>query len=262
MERIRYWYNGYRFSPERDIKVYNPISLMYCLSEGYFDNWWFKTATPTFLVNLLKERSYLIPDLEHLFVSKDFLIAYDLEELRVEALLFQTGYLTIKEYDGREFMRLMYPNQEVKRSFSGILLERLYKASPGVRKLADELGKALYREEWEGVKGKLNQILDFLYEKADERFFHTVFYLAFCLLGYDAEAETLSAGGRGDMAVKMGGKVFVMEFKAGESAEEALEQIEAKGYARRFEGRGLKIIKLGISFDTKKREVKEVRAGL
>jgi hypothetical protein len=243
MERIRYWYNGYRFSPERDIKVYNPISLMYCLSEGYFDNWWFRIATPTFLVNLLKERSYLIPDLEHLFVSKDFLIAYELEELRVEALLFQRGYLTIKEYDGREFMRLRYPNQEVKRSFSGILLERLYKASPGVRKLADELGKALYREEWEGVKGKLNQILDFLYEKADERFFHTVFYLAFCLLGYDAEAETLSAGGRGDMAVKMGGKVFVMEFKAGKSAEEALEQIEAKGYARRFEGKGLKIIK-------------------
>jgi len=263
MERIRYWYNGYRFSPEVDVRVYNPISFMYCISRKYFDNWWFKTATPSFLVNLLKDRSYLIADLEHLVVSKDFLNAFDLEELRVEALLFQTGYLTIKEYDGEEFMRLGYPNKEVKRSFSGSLLERLYKASPTVRKLADDLGKVLYREDWEGVKDVLDQILSQipypLYEKADERFFHTVFYLSLCLIGYDAEAETLSSGGRGDMVVKMRDKVFIMEFKARGSADEALKQIEEKGYARRFEGQGLKVIKVGIVFDAKAREVKEIR---
>jgi len=174
--------------------------------------------------------------------------------------------LTIKEYDGREFMRLGYPNQEVKKSFSGILIESLYRASPGVRKLADDLGRALYREDWEEVKEKLNQILAQipypLYGKADERFFHTVFYLVLCLLGYDARAETLSPGGRGDMAVSMGKKVFVMEFKAGARAEEALKQIEEKGYTRRFEGKGLKIIKLGISFDIEKREVREIKASL
>ncbi len=263
MERIRYWYNGYRFSPERDVKVYNPVSIMYCLSRGYFDNWWFKTATPTFLVNLLKERSYLIPDMEQLEVSKDFLTAFDLENICIEALLFQSGYLTIKDYDGREFIKLGYPNQEVKRSFSGILIERLYKAPPTIRKLADEFGQVLYREDWEGVKEKLNQILAQipypLYAKADERFFHTIFYLTLCLLGYDARAETLSPGGRGDMAVTMGGKVFVMEFKAGASAEEALRQIEEKGYARKFEGKGLKVIKVGISFDMEKREIKEIK---
>jgi hypothetical protein len=146
------------------------------------------------------------------------------------------------------------------------LIERLYDAPPTVRKLADELGQALYREDWEGVKEKLNQILAQipypLYKKADERFFHTVFYLTLSLLGYDARAETLSPGGRGDMAVTMGGKVFIMEFKAGARAEEALKQIEERGYARKFEGRGLKIIKLGISFDVEKREVREVKAGL
>ncbi len=263
LKKIRYWYNGYRFSPEREIHVYNPISLMYCLSEGYFDNWWFKTATPTFLVNLLKERSYLIPDLEHLVVSKDFLNAFSVENLRIEALLFQSGYLTIKDYDGEQFIRLGFPNWEVKRSFSGSLLEGIYEASPIVRKLADELGKALYTEDWEEVRGLLNQILAQipypLYQKADERFFHTVFYLVLCLIGYDAEAETLSPGGRGDMVVKMGGTVFVMEFKAGGSAEEALKQIEEKGYARKFEGRGLKILKLGIIFAPEKREVVEIK---
>ncbi len=152
----------------------------------------------------------------------------------------------------------------LKRSFSGSLLERLYRASPTVRKLADDLGKALYREDWEGVKEVLNQILAQipypLYEKADERFFHTVFYLTLCLIGYDAEAETLSPGGRGDMAVKMGSKAFILEFKARGSAAEALQQIEERGYARRFEGQGLEVIKVGVMFDPEAREVCEVAA--
>jgi len=264
LSRIRYWYNGYRFSPERDVRVYNPVSLMYCLSRGYFDNWWFKTATPTFLVNLLKERSYLIPDLEHLKVSKNFLNAFDLERIRIEALLFQTGYLTIKDYDG-ELMRLGYPNWEVKASFSEILLQYLYDSPPNIRDYARQLGRALYREDREGAKEIMNQILAQipypLYEKADERIFHTIFYLALCLLGYDAEAETLSPGGRGDMALKMGGKVFIMEFKARGSAEEALRQIEERGYTRRFEGQGLKIVKLGIVFDPETRTVVEWLSG-
>ncbi len=263
LDRIRYWYNGYRFSPERDIRVYNPISLMYCLSRRYFDNWWFKTATPTFLVNLLKERPYLIPDLEHLKVSKNFLDAFALERIRIEALLFQTGYLTIKDFDG-ELMRLGYPNWEVKASFSEILLQYLYDTPPNMRDYARQLGQALYREDWKRVEELLNQILAQipypLYEKADERFFHTVFYLTLCLLGYDAEAGTLSPGGRGDMAVKMRGKVFILEFKARGSAEEALKQIEERGYARRFEGQRLAIVKVGIVFDPESREVREVAA--
>ncbi len=99
-----------------------------------------------------------------------------------------------------------------------------------------------------------------LYGQADERFFHTVFYLVLCLLGYDAEAETLSPGGRGDMVVKIKGKVFILEFKAQGSAEEALRQIEEKGYARRFEGEGKKIIKVGVIFDPEERRIKEISA--
>ncbi|WP_456324179.1 AAA family ATPase [Desulfonauticus submarinus] len=262
LKKIRYWYNGYRFSPHNETRVYNPISVMYSLSKGYFDNWWFKTATPSFLVNLLKERSYLIPELEHLEVAKDFLSAFDLEDIRIEPLLFQTGYLTIKEFDGQEFIKLGYPNQEVKRSLSAILLEKLYRTSPGTRKIADDLGKALYREDREEIKEKLNQILSQipypLYEKADEKFFHTVFYLSLCLLGYDAEAEPLSPGGRGDMAVQMKGKAFILEFKARGSVEDAFKQIEEKGYARRFEGKALKIVRVAVVFDVEKRCVKDV----
>ncbi len=267
MKEIRYWYNGYRFSPDRDIQVYNPISLMMALSEKRFDNFWFETGTPSFLVNLLKTRDYIIPDLEHLWVERGILKAFDLDYLPVEVILFQAGYLTIKGVE-EELIRLGYPNWEVKRGFAGYLLRNLYQAALGVSGLAKALGKALYRENWEEVKERLNQILAQIpyplyggktQEKAGERFFHTVFYLSLCLIGYDAEAETLSPGGRGDMAVKIKDKVFVMEFKAGAGADAALRQIEEKGYARRYEGKGLKIFKLGISFDPEKREVREIK---
>ncbi len=265
MEKIRYWYNGYRFSPYRDIKVYNPISVMLTLSERYFSNWWFETGTPSFLVNLIKDRDYFIPELEGLEVTVDFITAFEIEDILIEAMLFQTGYLTIKEFDGEEFIKLGYPNIEVKKSFSGILFDKVYRAKPGVRKLANELGNALYKEDFIRVKNILNDILSQipypLYTKTDERFFHTVFYLSLNLLGYDARAEVLSTRGRCDMVVTMGRKAFVIEFKAGASAEEALKQIEDRGYPRQYEAEGYRVIKLGISFDVEKREVVGVAVG-
>ncbi len=262
IERIRYWYNGYRFSPWRDVRVYNPVSIMKLLNEGYFSNWWFETGTPSFLVNLIKEKNYYIPELEELEVTVDFISAFRIERIRLEALLFQTGYLTIKDFDGREFIKLGYPNIEVKRSFSNVLLEEVYEAEPGVKKLAEELGRAIYRKDWEGVKDILNDILAQipypLYAKADERFFHTVFYLCLNLLGYDARSEVLSSRGRCDVALTMQGRAFIIEFKAGVSAEEAIKQIEERGYAKEYEVRGFEVVKVGVSFDIKERVVKEV----
>ncbi|WP_456325111.1 AAA family ATPase [Desulfonauticus submarinus] len=262
MERIRYWYNGYRFSPWRDVRVYNPVSVMNTLKEGYFSNWWFETGTPSFLVNLLKEKNYYIPQLEELEVTEEFVSAFEIEDIPIEALLFQAGYLSIKEVEGR-FIKLGYPNIEVKTSFSEVLLSKVYKAGPRTKKLAEELGKALIREDWGEVKEIFNQILAQipypLYGKADEKFFHTVFYLCLNLLGYDARAEVLSSRGRCDVALTYKGKAFVMEFKAGEAAESALKQIEEKGYAKKFISCGYKkVIKLGISFDIEKREVVEI----
>ncbi len=262
MEMIRYWYNGYRFSPWKDVRVYNPVSIMRAFTEGYFSNWWFETGTPSFLVNLLKTGNYYIPRFEELEVTTSFISAYELEDIPIEALLFQTGYLTIKEFDGREFIRLGYPNIEVKKSFSEILLRKIYRAGPGTRKLADELGKALLREDWQEVKEIFNEILAEipypLYTKADEKFFHTVFYLCLNLLGYDARSEVLSSRGRCDVAVTYRGKAFVIEFKAGVSAEEAIKQIEERGYAKRYQAKGYKVVKVGVSFDVGERLVKEV----
>ncbi len=263
LSEIRLWYNGYRFSPRRDLRVYNPISVMYCLSWRSFENFWFRTGTPTFLVNWLKEKPWRIPELERFPVGAEFLEAFDLENLRVEAVLYQAGYLTIGEVRDEEWI-LTYPNREVRRSFQGILLQGLCDWETRPRVLADELGRAIRRTDWEAVREILNDILSYiphtLYSRADERFFHTVFYLALALSGYRAESEVLSSRGRLDMAVRYEGegRVFVFEFKAGVSAEEALKQIEARGYADRFRAEGLSVISVGVSFDPAERRVLEI----
>jgi len=266
LSEIRYWYNGYRFSPDRDIRVYNPISLMYCLSWRSFKNFWFKTGTPTFLVNWLKEKPWRIPELERFRVPPEFLEAFDLENLRVEAVLYQAGYLTIGEAREEEWV-LTYPNREVKRSFQSVLLQGFSGGETTPRILADELGEALRRLDLEAAREILDEILSYiphtLYDRADERFFHTVFYLALALSGYRAESEVLSHRGRLDMAVRYEGekRVFVFEFKAGESAEEALRQIEEKGYAARYQAQGLEVIRVGVSFDPRTRRITQIRKG-
>jgi hypothetical protein len=118
---LREWYNGHRFTP-KDLLVYNPFSILNVFSEYRFKSFWFETATPSFLVNLIKERDYPIPTIENLEVDEGAFSTYDLENLRLEALLFQTGYVTIHGFDGFLY-NLGYPNQEVKTSFLSYLYE-------------------------------------------------------------------------------------------------------------------------------------------
>ncbi len=264
MEEIRFWYNGYRFSPDRDVRVYNPISVMYALTTKKFDNYWFQTATPTFLVNLLKERFWEVPDLEHLEVEMEIFKAYELENLPVEAILYQAGYLTIKEVEEvLGTVVLSYPNQEVKKSFCKILFWQGFSPPISTKALSTRLVKALYKEDFSEAKELLNEILAeipcTLFARADERLFHVIFYLILNILGYHTEAELLTSRGRLDMVLKFPDKIFIFEFKAGRSAEEALSQIREKGYHEKFLKERKPIFLVGVSFDVKERKVKDVQ---
>ncbi len=119
IEKLKLYYNGYRFS-QRDIRVYNPFSVLSSLRQKDFRNYWFETGTPTFLVNLLNESKLYLPTIENLQATEAVFSTYELENLRPEALLFQTGYLTIKDISDRLYT-FDYPNQEVKTSFPEIL---------------------------------------------------------------------------------------------------------------------------------------------
>ncbi|MBL0732621.1 MAG: ATP-binding protein [Desulfosarcina sp.] len=260
LEKIAFWYNGYRFSPKTTAKVFNPISLMYCLNRMDFDNYWFSTATPSFLVNLLKKKDYPIMDMENLESDLDILETFDIENIQIETLLFQTGYLTIKDIN-EDFVYLAYPNEEVKKSFTKILMRDLTKNNTTIT-LAKKLGRAFENKNFARVETCLNEIFNLipytLYQKADEKYFHTIIYLALSLSGYYATTEVLTSKGRLDMALFYPDVIYILEFKCNRSAREGLEQIKTKEYAAKYKKEGKKIILCSINFDRNEKKVKKI----
>ncbi len=260
MKKLKFYYDGYRFSESNNVRVFNPVSIMYCLQEKKFKNYWFVTGTPSFLINLIKEKKYYIPDLENVKTRATFLETFDIENLNVVSLLFQAGYLTIKDYSNDRFY-LSYPNEEVKKSFAEVLMQSLVQKESPVN-LADELGIAFQQEDFEDIKYYINAIFSEIpyphYTKADENYFHTIIYLALTLTGYNAKSELLSSRGRLDLALIFPDKVYVIEFKCNSSAKDAIKQIKDKKYADKWKNKGIRTILLGINFDTDKREVKEI----
>jgi len=251
-------YDGYRFS-EKDIRVYNPFSVLRALDEMAFKNYWFETGTPTFLVNLLKENEWYLPKIEGMQATEAVFSTYELENLKPEALLFQTGYVTIKDV----FQRLYtfdYPNQEVKTAFLEILF---HSYTPGLRNgsrfvlLAGYLHQEDFERFFETVTAIFASVPYTLETKRDEAYFHTLFYFMVCASGVDARSEVLTCDGRIDLAAEFTDKVFIIEFKCNQSAEAGIRQIREKGYDQKFKSGGKQVILMGINFDTEKRNVTE-----
>jgi hypothetical protein len=233
---------------------------MNCLKDKEFKNYWFSTATPSFLVELIKENNYFIPDLEKVEMGEFSLETFDIENLDIEPMLFQTGYLTIKDFDGTLFS-LKYPNEEVKKSFNEILLKNISQKS-GTVKFAQKLGLAFKKEEYEDAKFFINAIFNEIpyphFKNADENYFHTIIYMALSLIGFNTKSELLNSRGRLDLALIFPDKVYVIEFKCNIPAKEGITQIKEKGYAKKWKNQNIRTILCAVSFDTEKREVKEI----
>jgi len=255
---LRTYYNGYRFS-EKDVRVYNPFSVLRALDEKALKNYWFESGTPTFLINLLNEMNWYLPKIEDMQASEAIFSTYELENLRPEALLFQTGYVTIRDFTQR-LCRFAYPNQEVRTSF----LEMLFHSyTQGLREsskfllLSGYLGQEDFTAFFETISAIFASIPYMLEIKRDEAYFHTLFYLMVCASGADAQSEVLTCEGRIDLLVEFPDKIFIMEFKCKQSADAAIRQIREKGYAKKYRQSGKKLILMGINFDTEKRNVAE-----
>jgi hypothetical protein len=262
LERLKLWYNGYRFTI-KDIPVYNPFSVMNAFEKEIFQNYWFETATPAFLVNLIKEKKYPIPNIETLEIHETSFATYDLEHLQLEALLFQTGYLTIREYDGL-FYKLRYPNQEVKNAFLGHLFNSLVEIQDtSVREQYRRLHQYLGRENYEPFIETANAIIAAIpYEHIrdqDEHYYHTVFYLMLAASGVLVPTEVLASHGRIDMEVYFPDKIYIVELKCNQSAEQAIAQIKEKKYFEKHLHSGKKILLLGVNFSTEERRITEWR---
>ncbi len=258
VKNMQLFYNGYRFS-EADIRVYNPFSVLRALDEKAFKKYWFETGTPTFLINLLKDNNWYLPTIENMHSTEAMFSVYEIEHLQIEALLFQTGYITIKDID-EGLYTFDYPNQEVKTAF----LEQLFHSYTGdiqgnARFML--LGKFLRDEalnEFIKTMTAIYASIPYVLEtKRDEAYFHTIFYLMVCASGVNARSEVLTCKGRIDLVMEFEEKIYIIEFKCNQSADAALKQIHEKKYADPYRNSGKKISLIGINFDTKQRNISE-----
>jgi len=258
MEQVKRWYNGYNFLGD---KVYNPYDILLFIKNKYeFDNYWFETGTPRFLVELIKKNSYFIPRFESLCVKKSLLNSFDFENLNLETILFQSGYLTIKRQlplDMGFGYELGFPNMEVRISFNDYILQSMTTVSenePIRRELLALLRSGDVASLEPVIKRLFASIAYNNYTNNDiarfEGFYASVLYAYFSSMVVGIIAEDASNMGRIDLTLKAGGRTFLFEFKVTDG--EPLEQIRAMKYYEKYSGERYLI---GIVFDPKARNI-------
>jgi hypothetical protein len=258
--KIKEWYNGYTW----DMKtwVYNPFSLINFFSTRQYRNYWFDSGTPTFLINLTKDKKAY--NFENHKSSLNFLSSFNLENIAIVPLMFQTGYLTFTAYnEDRDSCTLNYPNLEVKRSYLELLSNAYISDNENTSVvLAEKLEEALINENFDEVKSIINTLFKSLpytiWQNENEAFFHAILHLTFKLLGIYVQSEVLTAEGRIDCIIHFTDKIYCIEIKLDKSASEALNQIREKGYFTPYDHEGKKLIAIGINFSKEKKEVAEI----
>ena len=272
-QQVREWYDGYCW--RGDEKVYNPYDVLLLFDSREFAAHWFETGTPAFLVETLVQRRVATVSLDGRRSTGELLSAFDVGKIGTEALLFQTGYLTItgeERLGGKALYRLGYPNREVRQSLNeqllghlvqdterqaenSIRLERLLEANDcaGMEELFQSFFASIPYERYaaDGCRRTNNDIAQY------EGFYASVVYSYFAALGYEIAVEESSSHGRLDMAVRAGGHVYLFEFKVVEMAPpgSALAQLQERDYAARYRGRGEPIHLIGVEFSRKTRNV-------
>jgi len=272
-EEIRRWYNGYNWLGEG---VYNPFDMLLLFDKRVFHPYWFETGTPTFLVKLLAERQFFTPDLSRVVAQEQLLSSFDVDDIATEALLFQTGYLTVDSVwhiPGRTELTLKYPNLEVQGSLNESLLGQLCGSRSVPGRQVGQLYRLLAARDVAGLARLFHAFYATIphdwYRKNElagfEGYYASIFYSYFAALGLDIRLEDTTNHGRIDMAVLFEGVVWLFEFKVVELVPEgkALAQLQARGYAEKYRARGEPIQLVGVEFSRVTRNLVgfEVAAG-
>ena len=264
LDILRTKYDGYRFS-EKEEHIYNPFSLLTALAKKRLGDYWFETGTPTFLVRLLAKCEFNIPDLEgNLKITLDNLDAYRVAKESFIPLLFQAGYVTIKDYD-EELNRyiLGFPNDEVRYAF----LKQLLKVYTPANTTPD--GTFMVDEFLDGIRaGDIERVLTLMksliasipYDSLEkeklelrEHNYQSAIYLVFRLLGQYVRTEVHSSKGRSDVEVETKDAIYIFEFKVGGKPQDALNQIKEAGYAEKHLASNKAVFLIGASISKNKR---------
>ena len=257
LAQLRQYYDGYHFS-EHSEDVFNPFSLIRALNGQKIDSFWFGSGTPTYLIKSLQKYHVNVTDIEQKRVSVDDFDVSPEQMVSPLPLLYQSGYLTIKKYSPlTKSYTLGYPNQEVRIGMLKSLAPNyLSPVSVDNNGLVIEFVQMLYDGDIEGalvrLKAYLASISNRLSNK-NERDFQTVFYLIFNLMGALIRVEEDSAVGRADAVLHLPESVFVFELKYDGSAEDALRQIDEKGYLVPYTADGKRLYKIGVNYDSQQR---------
>ena len=283
---IRDWYNGYNWLGEE--RVYNPFDILLLFDRREFEAWWFETGTPTFLIDMLASRRIDSPKLDDMLSQRDLLSAFDVDDIATEALLFQTGYLTIRGEErrgGKTYYRLGYPNREVRQSLNENLLRHLLGRPPSLTEHTARLYDLLLANDFAGLESLFRALFASIpYEwhtkneiARYEGYYASVFYSCFAALGLEVAVEDSSSHGRLDMAVRFNDNVYLFELKvvdgaAGErttasrartdapnsddaSTGRAMAQLKRKRYADKYRHLGQPIHLIGVELDRDARNV-------
>ncbi len=260
-QEIVKWYDGYKFD-ESALPVINPVSIGLCFDSCRFDNYWSRTAVPTFLIDILKMHPLNFSTIN---ITGDMLDAYEPDKPNITTLLYQTGYLTIKDFEnigGSRLFQLGFPNREVEESF----LRRLVPAYTGVDGYYSEsaqfaAAKALYTHDMpkfiKALKSLFANIPYSLTDRQNEQMWQTIVYVVLKSIGVNVNAEVETNDGRIDMTAETPDDNYVIEFKLDRPAAEALEQIRGKDYAGRYALSAKRLTLIGISFSSEKRTIVE-----
>jgi hypothetical protein len=262
-EQIRAWYNGYNWTGEA---VYNPFDLLLLFQKREFRTWWFETGTPTFLVDLLTERGFFTPDLDGLFATEALISTFDVDSLAPEALLWQSGYLTLagsRRIGARTEYRLTYPNLEVECALNDALLKALMGDPMRAERAVSRLYDALVADDLDALRAHAESLFAAIphqWHTANliarfEGYYASVLYSHLAALGLDLTAEDATQLGRIDLTLKFNARIWLFEFKVVELAPEgrALQQLKDRGYADKYRAFGEPIHLIGIAFSRERR---------
>ncbi|MGD9731341.1 MAG: ATP-binding protein [Desulfamplus sp.] len=264
-EEIRRWYNGYNWQGE---SVYNPFDLLLLFKERQFRPFWFETGTPTFLIKILTSRNQFVPDLEHVVAMENLLSRFDVNDISTEALLFQTGYLTIDhvEWTGaKQLFHLRYPNHEVRMGLTEQMLFALTSDSSRAAANIYRLHQLLSANDFTGLQSLFQAFYSAIphqwYDNNPiaqyEGYYASIFYSYFAALGLDVKVEDATNHGRIDMSVKFNKSIYLFEFKVVEISPDgrAIAQLKSKNYAEKYRADGLPIHLIGVEFSKTERNI-------
>jgi len=265
MGQVREWYNGYNYLGD---KVYNPFDILLFISKGakIFDNYWWSTGNPAFLLQLLQEQTWYIPEIDSYTASSTILDSFDVDKIELVALLWQTGYLTIQEQYQDAFgagYRLVIPNREIRVSLNRLFINYLTTQTVEVYPTQRRLYKELDNANMEGLEAVLSQLFasipyhNFTNNKLQnyEGFYASVMYAYLASMGFEIIAEDTTNHSRIDISLKMDNKMYLFEIKAVDKPTgKALAQIKEREYYKKYEGFD-GVYGIGIEFCKEERNI-------